>query len=108
MVNAINQHHQHNQHLHQQHGLQKQMQQPHCTTPMQAKYDAEEERDEPDHADLSVCVHIVMTVKSEWIHEVKFRKSSPVPNAKGERSTADQVGSHVHSHPADKEMGRGT
>ena len=43
---------------------------------MQAKYDAEEERQEPDHADLSVCVHIVMTVKSEWIHEVKFRKST--------------------------------
>jgi hypothetical protein len=31
-----------------------------------------------DEDDATVCVNIVMTVKPEWIHEVKFRESSVV------------------------------
>jgi hypothetical protein len=29
-----------------------------------------------DEEESTVCVNIVMTVKPEWIHEVKFRESS--------------------------------
>lgn len=86
MVNAINHHHQHNQRLHQQQQQemqllqmrqQQQMEQEHYAHAMQAKYvdEHEEEMREDTLGGPSVCVHIVMKVKAEWIHEVKFRES---------------------------------
>jgi len=36
----------------------------------------EEEDEDEEEEESTVCVNIVMTVKPEWIDEVKFRESS--------------------------------